>query len=113
MSSQGTADSPQVKVIRSFAQGIEKMDADQIISVLHKDHRRVTYPRSIGRADENREEWAKRIVEVVSLWTKCAVRHAGQTSLPLANLLPQATFHSIIEAPGGKVIAHVRATQTL
>ena len=110
MSSQGTADSPQVKVIRSFAQGFDKMDADHIINLLHNDHRRVTYPRSLGRADENREEWSQRIVEVVGLLTECTVNHGGRTTLCPANSLLQTTFHSITEAPEGKVIAHVRTT---
>ncbi|KAF9779289.1 hypothetical protein BJ322DRAFT_1221577 [Thelephora terrestris] len=47
MSSQGTVDSPQVELIRSFVRQFENMDVEKLVTFLHKDLRRVTYPRSL------------------------------------------------------------------
>jgi hypothetical protein len=81
MSSQGTVDSPQVEFIRSYIREWENMDVEKIATFLHKDLRRVTYPRSLGRSDENRDEWQHRIEEIVGLWTSCTVSHAGRNAL--------------------------------
>ncbi|KAF9779285.1 hypothetical protein BJ322DRAFT_452798 [Thelephora terrestris] len=90
MSSQGTVESPQVEFIRSFVREFENKDVEKIATFLHKDLRRVTYPRSLGRSDENRDQWQHRIDEIVGLWASCT-----------------ATYHSVLEAPGGKVIVHI------
>jgi hypothetical protein len=65
MSSQEATDSPQVKFVRSFVLAIEERDVGQIAKHLHKDFRRVNLPRSIGIKDETKEEWIKRMEDVV------------------------------------------------
>jgi hypothetical protein len=69
MSSQEAADSPQVKLIRSFVEGFKTGDVDLLAKHLHKDHRRITHPRSLGKPEQTREEWLQHIAEFISLWT--------------------------------------------
>lgn len=87
MASQGTVESPQVKLIRSFVEAFEKKDVDHIMTFLHKDLLRITHPRTLGRTNENREEWGHRIAEIVGLWSSCQVWLAGcfEPSYPWLN----------------------------
>ena len=81
------ADSPQVKFVRSYIQGYEKRDLGHLERHLHKDARRVTYPRSLSLPEESREEWLRRLTELVGLWTDSEVSVlyvATRFSLPLA-----------------------------
>jgi len=55
---------------------------------LHKDFRQITYPRSLGRPEQNKEEFLKSFGHIISLWT--------DTDL---------TIHSLYDVPG-TVIYH-------
>ena len=79
------------------------------METLHKDYRHATYPRSIGRPEQTREEWLKHITEYMSLWTEFEVSYIGRHEAPFAVAKPlqQMTIHSITGA-AGKVILHVR-----
>ena len=68
MSSVEITDSPQVQLIRSFCEGFKKRDMGHIANCLHKDHRRITYPRSLGKPEQTKEEYIKNTGEVMSLW---------------------------------------------
>jgi len=67
--SSGTSNSPQVKLMLEWDQGFQKRDLALIAKSLHKDYRHSTYPRSIGRPEQTREEWLDHIASVLSLWT--------------------------------------------
>lgn len=75
MSGSKTTESPQVELIRSFAQGYEKMDPDHLAKHCHRDLRRVIYPRSLGLPEETKEQWLERITELMSFWTSCEVSY--------------------------------------
>ena len=64
MSSQETADSPQVKFVRSFVRAMEERDIEMIAKHLNKDFHRVNLPRSIGVEDQTKGEWLKRLEDV-------------------------------------------------
>ena len=68
MSSEAS-DSPQVKLMLEWDRGFQKRDLGLIAKSLHKDYRYTTYPRSIGRPEQTREEWLEHIASVLSLWT--------------------------------------------
>ena len=112
MSSSQTTDSPQVKFARELAQAFQTRDVGFLAKSIHKDYRRVSYPRSMGKPDRTGEEWVQDVTEKVGLW---AGDSEASLSIPtiLAQLNPlpsQLTIHSIIEAPG-KVVLHVRPTK--
>ena len=63
-----SSDSPQVKLIHEWAQGFQKRDLDVIANTLHKDHRYLGYPKSLGKKEETKEEWLARFGGLVSPW---------------------------------------------
>ena len=78
MSSLETNGSPQLELARSFFLGIEKRDINQVEKTLHKDHRRLTHPRSVGKPEQTKEEYLKHNGEVLSLLTEdCKVSYVG------------------------------------
>lgn len=87
---------------------------DYLATLLHKDHRRIYYPRSLGVPEHTKEEWLKFAADFVGkFWTDCEVSYlvlvpsSHRTPFsPSVGLLPQPEVHSIIEAPG-KVVVHV------
>ena len=103
-------ESPQIKLFHECGQGFKTRDPDLIAKTLHKDYRYVTYPRSLGRQDQTKDEWLKHWADIISLWTAdLEVSYVGCSSDPFAATkpLPQQTYHFFIDTPG-KVIAHVR-----
>ena len=85
MSNSENSDSPQVKLIREWGGAFEKIDMDAVAKTLHKDYRHTIYPRSIGRPEQNREEWLKHIAGLSSLWTKVEVSYIFvSTRIPFA-----------------------------
>lgn len=105
----GNSDSPQIKLFNEFNRGFKEKNLDLIAEHLHKDFRRCTYPRSLNKPEQNREEWLKHFSGIIAFATEFDVGYTGCFSnvLSLAQSLPQSNVHSIIEAPG-KVILHVR-----
>ena len=63
------SDSPQVKLMLEWGQGLENKDLALIAKCLHKDYRHTYYPRSLGKPDATREQWLEHITSVISLWT--------------------------------------------
>ena len=103
------SESPQVKLINEWGQAFAKRDIDLIANLLHKDYRHISYPRSLGRPEETREEWLQHIARIINLWTEDEVNPIVLYSIrssPAKSLL-QPTVHSVIDIPG-KVIVHVR-----
>lgn len=82
------SESPQVKLVNEWGQGFEKRDIDLIAKLLHKDYRHITYPRSLGRPEQTREEWLQHIAGAINIWSQ-----------------DETTVHSVIDIPG-KVIVH-------
>lgn len=77
MSSTGSLDSPQLKLILEWGKGFKSNDPDLIAKTLHKDFRHVTYPRSLNRPEETKEEWLGRLAGIIGLWTHTEVRYFG------------------------------------
>lgn len=84
----GNSDSPQAKLVNEWGQGFEKRDIGLIAKVLHKDYRHITYPRSLGRPEQTREEWLQHIAGIIN------IRGHDETIV-----------HSVIDIPG-KLIVH-------
>lgn len=68
MSGPETADSPQVKLTRSLIGSMTTKDIDFFHKFLHKDFRRVTYPKSISRPEYDKEGWIQQIAELFTIW---------------------------------------------
>jgi hypothetical protein len=112
MSSHHTTDSPQIKLTYEWAEGFRKKDLAVISKLLHKDHRRITYPQSLGIPEQTKEEYIQQMTEIINVWTDgCEVSCTGccLSLVPLAKQPTQLTLHSIIETPGTLVV-HVRIT---
>jgi hypothetical protein len=67
MSGPETVDSAQVKLVRTILEGMKTGDVDLLAKPLHKDLRRITYPRSLGRPEYNKEDWLQQIRELFAL----------------------------------------------
>lgn len=108
MSNTETTDSPRVQLVRSYCEGFSKKDMDHIGKLLHKDHRRVTYPRSLGKADQTKEEYLKQLAQGMSTWTENEASHPALSDLRLPAKSPsQMIIHSITETAGEQVVTHV------
>lgn len=79
-----STDSPQLKLVHSLIDVFQTRDVDHLATLLHKDHRRIYHPRSLGKPEETREEWLKNVAEFISLWTSCRV---GDTGFYYSNFL--------------------------
>ena len=57
---------------------------DLLAKPLHKDFRRVVYPKSIGHPEQNKEDWMKEITALLGFATGFDVRYAPcySNSLP-------------------------------
>ena len=112
MSGPQTSHSPRVELTYSMAEAYKRKDVNFIAKHLHKDYRRFCYPRSLGKPEQNADEWLKEIAETMNIWTgDSKASHAGCYSnrdfLPSTQSLPQVDVHSCMEIPE-KVILHVR-----
>jgi hypothetical protein len=88
MTSLEISDSPQLKLMHSFIEGFKNRDLDQIAKLLHKDHRRITYPRSLGKPEQTKEEYLQHSAELVKLWVDSDVsctRDRHSNPLPQLN----------------------------
>ena len=68
MSSSQSTHSPQLKLVLDWGEAFKSRDKDQIAKYLHKDHRRATYPRSLGKPERTKEEWLGHADEIVKAW---------------------------------------------
>jgi len=57
------------------------MNVDILAKCLHKDFRRVIYPRSMGLSAQNKEEWVRHITGVMSLATAFEVGYLARRTL--------------------------------
>jgi hypothetical protein len=88
MSSAEITDSPQVRLMHSLVEGFRNKDMDYVAKLLHKDHRRITYPRSIGKPEQTKEEYLQHTREVVGLWVGCDASRPNSKVFPPAKLPP-------------------------
>lgn len=72
MSNLETDGSPQLELARSYFQGAQKRNIDQIAKTMHKGFIRVTHPRSAGRPAQSREEYLQTLGDLIGLWTEDA-----------------------------------------
>ena len=77
MSEPKSTDSPQVKLMHGWGQGFKKRDLDLIAKYLHKDYRHTTYPRSLDKPEQTREEWLQQFAGIISLWTELVASYIG------------------------------------
>ena len=82
MSDLGSSDSPQSKLIQEWAQTFRAKDIDRIAKILHKDYRYITYPRSLGRPEQTREEWLEHIAGAFSIRSQEDVGHVNPLNSP-------------------------------
>lgn len=107
MSSQQATDSPQLKLAYEWAEGFRKKDLGVIAKLLHEDHRRITYPQSLGTPEQTKEEYIQQMTEIINVWTDdCEVSCTSccLSLVPLAKQPTQLILHSIIETPGTLVV---------
>ena len=93
-----------------MAEAYKRKDVNFITKHVHKDYRRFVYPRSLGKSEQNAEEWLKMTAEMMNVWTgDSKASHASPHSnlLPSTESLPQLDVHSLVETPE-KVFLHVR-----
>ena len=84
MANPETSDSPQVKFLHEWNRGFQKRDLDLLSKGLHEDFRSATYPKSLGKPEETKEEWLARFAGILSLWTaEPEVSYIGCPSDPL------------------------------
>ena len=95
-----------MKLINEWHRGFKEGNMDLIAQPLHKDHRRVTYPRSLGKPEQTREEWLAQLASVFKGLTDYDVSYTLKPSFRPSESPLQTTVLSVIEAPG-KVILHV------
>ena len=69
MSGSEATNSPQVNLMLSFVEAFKERNMDLIAEHLHKDHRRLTYPRSVGKGEQTKEEYLQYTGELIALWT--------------------------------------------
>ena len=68
MADSENSDSPQTKLFYECRQGFKTRDLDRAGKVLHKDFRYVSYPRSLGKPDQTKEEWLGQWAAILGLW---------------------------------------------
>ena len=61
--------SPQIKLLVEWNEGFQQLNADLLGKLVHKDFRRVVYPRSIGHPEQNKEEWLQEITGIIGFTT--------------------------------------------
>lgn len=101
--------SPQIKLIGEFDQAMIERNLNLLAKYLHKDYRHVIRPQSLGKPPVNRDEWLATMAEVFSspIQFEKASYTGSHSVLTQAKSFLQATYHSVVEAPG-KVVLHVR-----
>lgn len=77
MSSSESTDSPQVHLVRSAMEATRKRDAGYLAEHMHRDLRRIIYPRYLGKPEQNREEWFQHATEVMSICTEVEESRTG------------------------------------
>ena len=85
MSSPQNSESPQIKLINEWTRGFVERDLDLIAKALHKDFRRITYPRSIGKPEETGKEWLESFGGFLPFCTEVEVSYTSYYS----NILPR------------------------
>jgi hypothetical protein len=77
------SDSAQVKLVIEWGQGFQKKDLDILAKGLHKDFRYVTYPQSLGRPEQTKEEWLGHLEKIIPLWAETKASYIRCYSNPL------------------------------
>jgi hypothetical protein len=69
MANPESPDSPQVKLVREWGRGFRTRDLDLVAKPLHEDFRYVSYPKSLGKPEQTKEEYLEHYAGRFSLWT--------------------------------------------
>ena len=67
------SESAQVKFIKAWGQGFQKKDLNILASGLHKDFRMATYPKSLNKPVQTKEEWLAELGKIIPLWLETTV----------------------------------------
>lgn len=74
MSNLFSSESPQIKLINEWYRGLKERNLDLIAKPLHKDHVRITHPKSLGKPVQTKEEWLQEFAASLSFMTDFEVR---------------------------------------
>lgn len=91
MSSTETTGSPRAQFFAFFLEEYKYKDINRVAQYLHKDHRRITYPKSIGKPDQTKEEYIKHTGEVMNYWADVKASCTYSGAFP-ANLSPRVPY---------------------
>ena len=72
-SPQVTDSTPQVRLLHACLEGIKKKNMAHVAKYLHKDHLRITHPRSVEKPEQTKEEYLRHSAELLSLLTDIEV----------------------------------------
>ena len=102
-------DTPQLKLVKDYADAYCTLDINNIEQHMAKDFKYQTFPKISEIPDQSKEVHIQKWGPILSVMTKEEVRARtlGPASCPQVDIyLPQIIYHEVIEAPG-KVVAHV------
>lgn len=83
MSDLVTSVSPQINLVNEWYRALKARDLELIKKPLHKDHVRITHPRSLGKPDQGREEWLEEFGASLGFMTDFEVRTRSHYRLEL------------------------------
>jgi len=61
--------SPQIKLLSDWTDAFTEMNAENIGKHMHKDFRRLVYPRSLGQPEQSKEDALKELSEFLGFLT--------------------------------------------
>ena len=77
-----------------FERGFSENNTNTLAKLVHKDFRRNIYPRSLGIPELTRDEWLKRMAEIVTFATALKVRYILPVATHTASFLQLNPSHS-------------------
>lgn len=69
MTSPEINDYPERKLVFSVVEGFKNRDLGHVAELLHKAHRRVAHPQSLGQPEQTKEVYLQHTAEIMKLWT--------------------------------------------
>lgn len=91
MSTFENPETPELKLLAEWNRGFKERNLDLLAEPLHKDFLRHTYPRSLGKPVQTKEEWLENFGKVINFSTEFEVSYAGcRLELPSSWLTPSA-----------------------
>ena len=86
---------PETKLVLEWGEGFQKKDANHFAKYLHKDFRYITYPHSLERKPQNKDEWITEMSQILPLWAETEVSYLCYLSSLLCPLNPSHSTPNI------------------